>query len=103
MERNRTETTEDKRCSPVRRDAIAIRQLHTPGGIRRGLRSQTYFRPCTVCVRHSVSATETLRRAVEHALDMIPRHASRGGGHIHLSARLTDGSKGRRADTERGQ
>ena len=51
---------------------------------------------------HSVSVTKTLRRAVKHAFDMIPWHASHGEGHIHLSGRLTDGSKGRQADTEKG-
>ena len=44
--------------------------------------------------------TKTLRRAVKHAFDMIPRHASHCEGHIHLSGRLTDSSKGRQADTE---
>ena len=46
--------------------------------------------------------TKTLRRAVKHAFDMIPRHASHSEGHIHLWRRLTDSSKGRQADTERG-
>lgn len=57
----------------------------------------------TVSIRHSVSVTKTLTRAVKHASDMIPRLVPvRCEGHIHLSTRLTDSSKGRQADTERG-
>lgn len=62
-----------------------------------------YFHSCAVYLCHSVSVTKTLRRAVEHASDMIPRHASQAEGHIHLAAGLTDSSKGRQADTGRGQ
>lgn len=92
-------------CNMIPCFSMCVQQTQFPSAISellKGFLSRIRFLCYTVRLCHSVSVTKTLRQAVKHAFDMIPRHASHSEGHIHLSTGLTDSSKGRQADTEKG-